>query len=706
MITDEQLELILRNDSLVDVTKEVNDIWKCANIMRGTLTEDKYKDGVLPLFLIRRIECTLEDNRDLVHTMYETNPDIAPNALESMSGHCYYNTSEWTLEKLLTDQLNLTDNLRYYIQHFSNNVQNILSKFAFDTIIDTLHEAGRLYPLIKAFSEFDYSPKTMDSIKCGYVLEELLRRFGTQIMTGEHYTAREIIELMVALGLAEGMDDVLNNPGKVVSILDLACGTGGMLSTAHSAIFRCNPKAKFNICGQELNPESYAICSMEMMLRGLDDAQIVNGNSLMKDPFEKTEFRLVLENPPFGVPWKGDEAPLGSEDAVVAERLKGTDGRFPGGLPGGGDSQMLFLQMAMTDLADNGRAVIVSNSSPLVTGGTSSGESQIRRYLLENDYIEAVIKLPGSLFYNTSLNTFLWVMSKNKKSRRKGKVQLINAENLFHKLRKAMGEKRNELAYEDKLAIVKEYLNFKKTEISQIHDTTEFIYREYTVRQPLKRNYMITDERLKEMGEAGTLNSIYNKAKHAELLAKEKKTAADEEKLAKFDDGHSKLLGILTCLALETDNEKVWYSQDEFTAVLDDVLSKIPSGHKVSKAEKIKIAKALSHIDKSAPEQRDPKTGDVLMDEETKDIEVIKGNEDVDEYMAREVVPYVPDAHWSFEEDLTKKNPVIKTGAEIPFERCFYVYEKPEPPEEIAKRIQDLDRQADALMRELFGDGE
>ena len=704
-ITQEQLDIILADRDVMDTSKEETEIWKFANILRGPVLEERYKDAILPMFLIRRLECELEESRDTVRVMYNEKPDIAPIALCAASGHPYYNTSEWYLKKLLIDPVNILDNLRDYMSHFSDNVREILSVFKFEDLAAELQKHDRLYPLVKAFSELDYSKKNMDPIKSGYVFENLLGRFGASIMTGEHYTAREIIELMVAIGLSEGMDDVLTKPNKAVSIMDLTCGTGGMLTTAHRVIEKCNPTVTFAMYGKELNPESWALCSAEMLLLGLDDAEIINGNSLVDDPFRFKGIRLALMNPPFGTPWSGEEAPLGSEEAVNAEVRKGAEGRYPGGKPGGGDSQLLFLQNALVDLADNGRAVVVENSSPLVTGGTSSGESQIRRYLLENDYIEAIIKLPANLFANTSLNTFLWVISKNKSKKRYGKIQLINAEKIFHKMRKGIGEKKNELLKDDKMAIVKEYLAFQDSDISQIHDTSEFIYREYTVRQPLQRAYYIDAEHIKTMLDNGTLSSIYDENKYEELLAKEKTTDADKKKIAKFEEGKPKYDAIIEKL-MGAEQGQCYKSKDAFMVQFDKLFDDLPKEFKLTKAEKDKIAKGLSEIDKTAEIQKDPKTGEDLYDDATKDTEIVRGNENVDEYMAREVLPYVPDAKWTFEEDLTKKTPVIKTGAEIPFERCFYVYEKPEPSEEIAKRIQDLDRQADALMKELFGDGE
>ena len=703
VITEQQLELILKNvGEDIDVSAEVSSIWQQASTLRGTLMPSSYKQVILPLFLIRRVEETLKDTREAVIAAYKQG--CPPMVLTSVSGHCYYNTSDWTLKDLLVDSQNLAEHLRHYLSHFSDNIRGVLDVFSFDANIDILDRQGKLYPIIKSFSEIDFSPEKMPSIKAGYIFEHLLRKFNTEIMTGEHYTAREIIELMVALGLAEGMDDVLTQPGKIVSVMDLACGTGGMFSVSHTAINRVNPNAIFAMYGQELNPESWAICSIEMMLRGLDDADIRNGNSLMTDPFADKKPLLVFENPPFGVAWAGPESPLGSEEAVLAEVAKGERGRFPGGKPSGADSQMLFLQNAVRNLADNGRAVVVENSSPLVTGGTSSGESQIRRWLLENDYIEAIIKLPASLFYNTSLNTFLYVMSRNKSERRRGKVQLINAENIFHKLRKAMGDKRNELTYEDKLAIAKEYIRFEDTEISQIHDCQEFIYREYTVRQPLQRNYCLSEERVREMIDAGTLNSIFDPDKYGELCQAEKLTAAEEKKKAKFEENHDRYMAIMTEL-LCADDDTLYMSPDEFEPVFDEIMDNLPGGHKVSKPEKRKIMAGLSKMDKNAEVQVDPKTGEVILDDSTKDTEVVKGNEDVEEYMAREVLPYVPDAKWTFDEDLNKKNPVIRTGAEIPFERCFYVYETPEASSEIAKRIQELDSQVNQLMKELFKEG-
>ena len=479
--------------------------------------------------------------------------------------------------------------------------------------------------------------------------------------------------------------------------MDQACGTGGMLSTGYNFIKRYNPSADVRLFGQEINPESYAMCLAEMLIKGQNAENICYQDTMKADRFSDAKMRFVLENPPFGTAWGGKDAAEGVEKAVKDEYDKGETGRWGAGLPGSGDMQMLFLQSAVDKMDDNfGRAAIIENGSPLFSGGTASGESQIRRWLLENDLIEAIIALPTDLFYNTGIATYIWVLSKNKRPERKGYIQLINASNIYHKLRKALGMKKNEISPEDRATITKLYSDFQPGELVKIYKNTEFIYREYVVMQPLQRSYAITQERIDAMLSKGALSSLYDEAKVNELENAEELTGKDEKKLENYNNNKPLFDSIVETLQAAI-SEKVYLSPEDFMPVLSAVLSDL----KVDKKLLDKIADGLSVMDKSALIQKDKKDN-VLFDKETKDTEIVKWDEDIETYMTREVWPHVPDAKAFFEEDMSKKKPVVKTGAEIPFTRYFYEYQQPEASEDLEAKFMNLEKTVSERVARLF----
>ena len=478
-------------------------------------------------------------------------------------------------------------------------------------------------------------------------------------------------------------------PGKVTTIVDQACGTGGMLSTAYNFIRRFNPDADIRLFGQENNPQSYAMCLAEMLIKGQNAENIVFQDTLFKDRFPNTQMRFVLENPPFGEPWGGKDAPEGCEAAVIEEYNKGVgNSRWGAGLPGSGDMQMLFLQSAMHKLADNGRAAIIEDGSPLFVGGTASGESQIRRWFLENDYIEAIIALPTDLFYNTGIATYIWVLSKNKNEKRQGKIQLIDATStkFYHKLRKPLGNKKNEIKPEDRQKITDLYTNFEENEYCKIYPNTEFIYREYAVMQPLQRSYAISEQRIEHMLLSGSLSSLYDEAKIVEIEEKDSPSAKELKKVEEFRVNEPRYNKIIEALR-KARTDEVYLSLREFTPVLESAL-----GSLVTSKDKLFgcITDGLSEMDKSAEIHRDKK-GNVIYDKDTKEVEIVRFDESIDDYMRQEVLPHIPDAVAFFEEDLTKKKPVIKVGAEIPFTRYFYKYQKPTESERLRKQFLDLE---------------
>ena len=688
------------DDSPVDVSTEVNFIWSIANKLRGPYRSDKYKDVIIPMTIIRRFECALAPTKQKVVDQYKANPNFPAKAMYRISGFQFYNTSEFDLAELVNDADHIAANFKSYLQGFSPNVLEILMSkergLNFGEEIDKMDKNNRLLSVVKAFSELDLNPRTIDNVKMGYIFEELIRKFSENAEAGDHYTGRDIIKLMVNILLAEGCDDIFDD-GKVITILDQACGTGGMLSTGYNFIKRYNPSADVRLFGQEINPESYAMCLAEMLIKGQNAENICYQDTMKADRFKGTKMRFVLENPPFGTAWGGKDAAEGVEDAVNAEFQKGFDGRWGAGLPGSGDMQMLFLQSAVDKMDDNfGRAAIIENGSPLFNGGTASGESQIRRWLLESDLIEAIIALPTELFYNTEIATYIWVLSKNKRAARKGKVQLIDATNIYHKLRKALGKKKNEVTPDDRAEITRIYAEFQDSDCCKIFRNEEFMYREYVVMQPLQRSYGITEERIQKMLSSGALSNLYDEGKVAELENAEELSGKDEKKLEALLEGKPVFDSIVETLT-NAISEAVYLSPSAFIPVFTTILSGVTADKKLIE----RIADGLSVMDKTAEIQRDRK-GNVLYDKETKDTEIVKYEESIDDYMAREVLPFIPDAKAFFEENLSAKKPVVKTGAEIPFTRTFYRYSAPETSESLEARFYELEKAVTERVAELF----
>lgn len=695
-MTDNQ-NRTLWDDNPISVTEEVNFIWSIANKLRGAYQSDKYKDVIIPMTIIRRFECALERTKADVLAKYEANPNYPPKALCRISGYSFYNTSRYNLRELLNDSNNIATNFKAYISGFSANVQDIIHSLDFEKQIDKMNENNKLYSVVQDFSELNLDPLTIDNVKMGYIFEDLIRRFSENAEAGDHYTGRDIIKTMVNILLAEGCDDIFDDK-KVITILDQACGTGGMLSTSYNFINHYNPTADVRLFGQEINPESYAICLAEMMIKGQDAENIRKADTRLIDCFADTKMRFVIMNPPFGTPWGGKDVDKSIEKAVRDEHKKEIS-RWGAGLPGSGDMQLLFMQSAINKIDDTvGRCAIIENGSPLFSGGVSSGESQIRRWILENDLLEAIIALPTDMFYNTGIATYIWVLSKNKREERKGKVQLIDATSFYEKLRKALGNKRNEITPEHRATITKLYADFAENEYCKIFDNEDFMYREYTVMQPLQRSYAITEERIEQMLSKGALNGIYDIAKVSKWESQEEPLSAkDKEKYDEFKQNEDKYISIKEVLANNISEQK-YLSPEEFKPVLAGILSQFS----LDDGDLAKIADGLSEMDKTAVIQRDKK-GNIIYDKETKDTEIVPFKESIEDYMAREVLPHVPDAQWFWEEDLTKKKPVIKTGAEIPFTRYFYQYQAPEPSEALAQRFVELEEAVGQRITSLFG---
>lgn len=701
-MTDNKILDTMWDENPIDVTQEANFIWSIANKLRGSYMPDKYGDVVIPMTILRRLECALESTKGKVIKAYKQNPSFPAKALYKISGFQFYNTSEYDLKELCNDPNHIADNFKNYINGFSTNVQDIFNELEINKHIDKMDKDGCLYTVVEAFSDLDLSIKTYDSIKMGYIFEHLIGKFYQNVDAGQFYTGRDIIKMLVEILMAEGCDDIFDNR-KVITVCDQACGTGGMLSTAYNYIKHYNPTADVKLFGQEFMGQSYAVGLAEMLIKGQDAENFKHVDTFKTDCFKDIKMRFVIENPPFGTPWSGKDAKEGQEKAVRDEALKGENGRWGHGLPSGGDSQLIFMQSAINKMDDKlGRAAIIANGSPLFTGNTASGESQIRRWMIESDLIEAIIALPTDLFYNTGIQTYVWILSKNKRAERKGKIQLINAAEIYHKLRKAAGNKKNEIKPEDRKKIAHLYADFVENKYCKIYKNEEFLYKEYTVMQPLQRSYAITEERIEQMLTKGSLSFIYDEGKVFELENKlEPLTDKEKKKLEEFYKNKLIYDKILETLKANF-NEKIYYKLSDFEPVITNVLKNFD--------DKIinKVIDGLSEMDKKAEIHKDKK-GNIIYDKESKDTEIVKFEEDINTYMAREVLPHIPDAKAFFEgksetatwdEDNGEKT--IKIGAEIPFTRYFYEYKEPTPSEELLAKFQELEKQVRENINKLF----
>ena len=691
---------VMMDDTSINVSKEVELVFSIANSLRGAYKSDKYKDVIIPMIIIRRFECALSKTKGAVVEAFEKKRDTPPQILESISGYKFYNTSRYTLAKLLNDADNIVTNFKSYIEGFSANVQSIIRNLDFEKQIDFMDKNNRLLGVVRKFSELDLNPNTIDGIKAGYMFEEIIRKFSENAEAGDHYTPREVIRLLVSIILAEGCDD-LYTERRVATVLDMACGSGGMLSTTHDAIIRMNPDAEVRLFGQEINPESYAICLADMLIKDEDAKNIRLQDTMKADCFEGQDMRIVIANPPFGAAWGGKDAADGVESAVKkehkkAEKYEGVEklehSRFPWGLPTSGDMQLLFMQHAIYKMSKDGRAAIITNGSPLFSGNTTSGESQIRRYMLENDLIEAIIALPTDLFYNTSIGIYAFILSKNKRPERRGKVQLINAVDMWKPLRKSLGKKRKEISKEDITRITEIYSYFEEGPYCKIFDNEEFMYKEYAVYQPLQRRGSISAANIEALKASTffTANAhIFNEAEYEVLLETDPREGDEEKKFQKFSKGKEFTEAVIATLSEHSDDTE-YDDFDEFLKKLKEIIGGIDG---MTDSRLNNIAMEMSVIDKNAIVQKDRK-GNILTDPTTKDTEIVGLKIDIDDYFKREVYPHVPDAIYSYEYDPNKKvssSNKEKLGAEFPFTRYFYEYKAPEKADDLLAQFVEIE---------------
>lgn len=466
------------------VSEKASLIWSIADKLVGVYKPHEYGDVILPLTVLKRFDSVLSDTKDKVLEMSKKYPETFAKRdfiLKETAGQKFYNNSKYDFKKLLDDPDNIEENFYNYINGYSDEVKDIIKNFDLNKQIEKMAGNGILYQVIDTFNseKANLHPNYVSNIEMGYIFEEIIRRFNelSNEEAGQHYTPREVIELMVNL-IFEDEEDLADS-SKIKTVYDGACGTGGMLTASMEYAKKLNSSSRMLCYGQELNAQTYAICKADMLIKGEDSNNIRHGNTLSGDLFPGETFDYIIMNPPFGIEWKNEKT------AVLKEAEKGSDGRFPAGTPAISDSQLLFLQNAVSKMKPEGsKIVIVHNGSALFKGDAGSGESEIRRYVIENDLLDCIIQLPNDMFYNTGIATYIWILSNKKPGHRVGKVQLINASEFYNKMRKNLGSKRNELSKEHIDNITKIYGDFVENEYSKIFENEYFGYRKVTVLQP------------------------------------------------------------------------------------------------------------------------------------------------------------------------------------------------------------------------------
>jgi len=672
-----------------------NLIWAIAELLRGDFKQSEYQKVILPLTVLRRLDAVLADGKTefLEKAASVKDLDGAEKALRVYSKHGFYNRSPLDFEKLTGDPDHLVGNLRAYIAAFSEDVRDVIGRFNFDPVITRLNKAGLLYKVVARFAEVDLHPKTVSNLEMGYLYEELIRKFSelSNETAGEHFTPREVIRLMVNL-LFSSDDAVLTQAGKIATVYDPACGTGGMLSVAEDHIRSFNPDAVVAVYGQELNDETYAVCRSDMMVKGQDAIRIVAGNSFTEDGHPNEKFDYMLANPPFGVDWSKYADPI-----VQEHKKQGFDGRFGPGLPRKSDGSMLFLCHMISKMKapeDGGsRIAIVFNASPLFTGTPGGGESEIRRWIIENDWLEAIVALPEQLFYNTGIATYVWIVTNVKAEERRGLVQLIDAREIWEPMRKSLGDKRRYISDDQIEQITRIHDDFTDADdsVSKVFPNHHFGFQRITVEQPLRLTWVIDEETIENVKSHKTFEKLGKDAKG------ELKGSGSEREKALGEVLEQVSAGV-------ADNfDSIWRPLTKHLEAAD-----VPSTNQIKKlvyeassrqtpeADPITDGKGASAPD---PDLRDTETVPLPPGEHdwsadpSARLESGPYRESIDEYMKAEVIPWVADA-WV---DHSK----TKLGYEIPFTREFYVYQPPRPLEEIDADIEELETIILSLLEEV-----
>ena len=679
----------------------VSFLWGVADLIRDTFKRGKYQDVILPLTVLRRLDCVLAPTKEKVlatQAKYTGKLENPSAQLRRASGFAFYNTSRYDFEKLLGDSPNLAANLRNYIAGFSLNMREVLEKFDFDNTISKLAEAKLLFQVMERFKKVDLHPDTVDNPTMGTIFEELIRKFNESLdeNPGEHFTPRDVVHLMVDLLLA-GDEERLRKPGVVLTVCDPCCGSGGMLTIAKERITvgvrdnghllhpPINRTADIHPFGQEVNPETFAVCKSDLFMKsdnGRDAENVLFGSTLSNDRHAQHDFDYLIANPPYGKDWKRDE------DSVRAEHERGIAGRFGPGLPRISDGQLLFLlhMMAHMKEPDQGgsRAAIIMNGSPLFTGDAGSGESEIRRFILEHDLLETLVALPEQLFYNTGIATYVWVLTNRKAPKRRGKVLLIDATSFWVPMPKSLGDKRRRVPSERADEILKFLRTGKGGEQVKIFPTTHFGFRKITVERPLRLNFQATPERI---GRLATEKGFQNLA-----VSKKKGKAGEQE----AEEGRAQQDAILKILGKLP--RTLFKDREAFEEILAKAAKKVGLGF--SAPARKAVLSALSERDETAEICYD-KDGQPEPDPELRDTESVPLAESVESFFEREVRPHVPDAWIDVSKRDEKDGKVGIVGYEINFNRYFYKYTPPRPLEEIEAEIRTIEKDIVRMLAEV-----
>jgi type I restriction enzyme M protein len=657
-------------------------IWSVADLLRGDYKQSEYGKVILPLTVIRRLDCVLEPTKDAVLKKQKQLTGKVKNAapvLEGVADQKFFNTSPLTFLRLLDDPSSMADSLRSYIGGFSPTAKDVIDKFDFDVQIDRLSKANLLYQVVSRFADIDLHPDAVSNVEMGYLYEELIRKFSelSNETAGEHFTPREVIQLMVNLLFGDDADDVLTKPGVVKTLCDPACGTGGMLSVAEDHLRELNPKATLAVYGQELNAETYAICRSDMMLKGQDASRIAFGNSFSEDHHEGARFDYLLANPPFGVEWKK------VEDAVKGEsQVKGFSGRFGAGLPRINDGSFLFLQHMISKMKrpeeGGSRIAIVFNGSPLFTGAAGSGESEIRRWIIENDWLEAVVALPDQLFYNTGISTYFWVVTNRKAPERRGKVQLIDAREDFEKMRRSLGEKRKQISDAQIEEITRLYGAFEEGEQVKVFPNEAFGFLRITVERPLQLRWEVTEETI---GTALAAKAVQKLPEEVQSAVRGVLEGNRGEQFVTERELVDRLGTAIGDLGLSASAQKaIWAGlavRDEEAPVITDRKGNPKPDPNLRDNENVPL----------------PAVAVTFQEDPTERFETRAYRDVVDDYMRDEVLPYVPDAWVDHEK--------TRIGYQIPLTRHFYKYLPPRPLDEIDAEIKALEREIQCLLTKV-----
>ncbi|TQE99483.1 MAG: SAM-dependent DNA methyltransferase [Spiribacter salinus] len=645
-------------------------IWSVADLLRGDLKQSQYGRVILPFTLLRRLECVLEPTKARVLAAAREHADKPEGVRERLllraADQPFFNASELTLGTLSDTQT--ADDLMSYVQAFSPDAREIFEHFNFEDFVQQLSASNLLYQVVQRFASIDLSPKRISNFGMGSIFEELIRKFAesSNETAGEHFTPRDVVHLTTSLVLT-GQDEKLR-PHSIVTVYDPTAGTGGFLSESEEYVQQVSRDVSVSLHGQELNPESYAICKADMLIKGQQVQNIKLGNTLSDDQLAAERFDFMLANPPFGVEWKKVQKQVTDE-----HKVKGHDGRFGPGLPRVSDGSLLFLLHLVSKMRDpregGSRVGIILNGSPLFTGGAGSGESEIRRFLLERDLVEAIVALPTDMFYNTGIATYVWVLSNRKPAERRGRVQLINATGRYRKMRKSLGSKRQYIDEENINEIVRLYGAFEETEESRIFTTEAFGYRRITVERPLRLNFQASEERIRRIPEEKPIQKL-DELTQVQILA--------------------------ACEAIGA--EIVYRDREAFTRILKRALKEkqVKLGAPQLKA----VLNALSERDPEAEPCTDPK-GNPEPDTGLRDNENVPLGESVYDYFEREVRPHVPDAWIDDAKRDEHDGEVGIVGYEIPFNRHFYVFKPPRPLEEIDADLKACTDRIKRMIEEL-----